>query len=650
MSTDLAGVSAEVLSGSPGDMDVSSVSAEVLSGSSAAMDVSSVSAEVLSGSAGSVSVYGISAEVLSGDLVNFFGISSVSVEVLSGDLPDPTSAANKRPSKISVITGEEIKGSGPQGQEYTGQTFRLTWAGRSYEWDGLRLPITESLDIWSGSPSDRSISLSITIPDSVPALLSQGNRLTDAVGQLFDSSGRLLLAGALEAPTWRESDRSIAFTIRESVGKDRSLFPPNYEANLIVIDEDATQVIRDRAINLITDAYSTIGLSPLISAEGDSIKIPGVSPITLPVEYTSTAVGRTYPFVFGRPGAPSGDGSITLRWYKGSEALYIDTVDHLLLIAGHPVAATSVQIWGRGAFTISGSTTITDDYTSEGHDVIQYQDQTGRIVSVVDISATSQAHWLTTSSEELERLRFFVSWSYGDGLSGKAGDVIESLLATTTIRVDWDRVRQAKEQLNKFELAVVIDEPTPVFDWLTQQLAPLGVSWVSGVDGLYPWIYDPESGITHKLTQSRGVCLDGPIEYSDMEPVNRVVMRYRYDELQADFTRTVSPSAVQAGMSRGLYGESAIAIDAEVIQDDEIANLAAMRKLTIFSSIPYIVPVTIPRGEYDLSVGDICSLTLDDVGLIARRVLVSEITTDGGPFLSVTLTVFNDTIAEPHTP
>lgn len=624
MSTDIAAVAVEALSGSTGDLDVSSVAVETLSGSTGALDVSSVGVEVLSG-----------------DLVNFFGIASVGVEVLSGNLPDPVNAANKRPTTTELQTGSQVSGSGPQGQQYTGQTFRISWAGRVYEWEGLRLPVSESLDIWSGTPGDRSISLSLTFPDPVPTLISQGNRLTDAVGQLFDSSGRLLLAGTLEAPTWRESDRQVSFTIRESIGKDRAVFPPNYTVNLAVIDEDATQIIRDRALDLLTDAYTALGYpAPLATFEGEQIQIPGVSPITLPAVYASTAIGRTYPFVFGRPGFYSGDSALSFRIYKGSRALYIDTTNKILLIAGHKVAATDVVIWGKTG----------DVWAPLQFPVEEQTDQTGRTVSVVDISGATYTDWLTTNAEEIEQLEFYVSWAYGDALSGKAGDVVETLLATSTIRVDWDRTRQARQQLNRFELAAVIDEPVSVFEWLTQQLACLGVSWVSGPDGIYPWIYDPDAGPTHRLTSARGVTLTGDIEYSDLEPVNRVSMRYRYDELKADFAAITSPETAQAGISRRLYGDQALTIEAEVIQDDEIANLAAMRKLTLFSSIPYIVPVTIPRGEYDLKVGDLCTLTLDDVGLIARRVLVSEITTDGGPFLEVTLTAFNDPITEPHTP
>ena len=624
MSTDIAAVAIETLSGSSGDLDVAAVAAETLSGSTGALDVAAVSVEVLSG-----------------DLVNFFGIAGVAVEVLSGDLPDPTSAANKRPTITELQTGSQVSGSGPQGQQYTGQTFRISWAGRVYEWEGLRLPVSETLDIWSGTPGDRSISLSLQFPDSVPTLISQGNRLTDAFGQLFDSSGQLLLAGTLEAPTWRQADRRVAFTIRESIGKERATFPPNYTVSLIVTDEQATQKARDTFVELLTRSAIIAGHPQSeITIEGDQFKIPGVSPITLPTIYASTAVGRTYPFVFGRPGFYSGDSGISFRIYKGSRALYIDTVDKILLIAGHEVSATDVVIWGKTG----------DVWAPLQFAVEKRTDQVGRVISVVDISGATYTDWLTTDPQEIEQLEFYVSWAYGDALSGKAGDVIETLLATSTIRVDWDRTRQAREQLNRFELAAVIDEPVSVFEWLTQQLACLGVSWVSGPDGIYPWIYDPDAGPTHRLTSARGVALAGDIEYSDVETVNRVSMRYRYDELKADFAAITSPEAAQAGIGRRLYGEQALTIEAEVIQDDEIANLAAMRKLTLFSSIPYIVPVTIPRGEYDLKVGDLCTLTLDDVGLIARRVLVSEITTDGGPFLEVTLTAFNDPITEPHTP
>lgn len=71
MSTDIAAVVVEALSGSTGDLDVSSVAVETLSGSTGVFDVSSVAVEALSG-----------------DLINFFGIASVGVEVLASEPPD----------------------------------------------------------------------------------------------------------------------------------------------------------------------------------------------------------------------------------------------------------------------------------------------------------------------------------------------------------------------------------------------------------------------------------------------------------------------------------------------------------------------------------------------------------------------------------
>lgn len=158
--------------------------------------------------------------------------------------------------------------------------------------------------------------------------------------------------------------------------------------------------------------------------------------------------------VFGSPGSTS---------HPGSPALYVDTISspNEWLIAGHPVQATTVTLWGpgpTGELTSGGATGIA---------VRHKKDLNGRLIAYVssaDITSTQNSTGvdgeliLGTGLQLDESADYYVSWTGGEALASGAGSALLLLLQMSTLKIDLPAWLAVRDRLNAYKLAGYADD------------------------------------------------------------------------------------------------------------------------------------------------------------------------------------------------
>ena len=349
--------------------------------------------------------------------------------------------------------------------DFAGRTFRFATEPLSISNDagdaisypgGLDDPgYAESLDRFSHSIDEQTISLELTLPINVAELIQKGHLLSggraelscvlrqaETIQQTYE--GRLVvLSGALSEPQYGFPDLPAGYittTIEGSLTEDAGLFL------------SASQTISE-------DTFSAIATAGKDEHEG-----------------------KPYPMVFGAPGHYR-DGSGGSKTTSGSPAYILD-IDagndkvQSLLIAGHHVNASTVLIF--------------DSLKSESFSVTNTTDDLGQQIATVDPSAAS-----TIDPKERE---FWVGWNNGGGMKNPwttatelegAGDVLRWALTHSTMDIDHGAWAAASDFLNRFKLAGYISDPeVSVWEWVSDLAESLPVTIRKGAGGLYPIIQD----------------------------------------------------------------------------------------------------------------------------------------------------------------
>lgn len=316
--------------------------------------------------------------------------------------------------------------------------------------DGLTF--TDSVDLFSTSESNRSVSVVAFLPVDVSELAARGfdpARGTASLSQWVEGTNyedrrRVLSSLELRDPQYGESYEPFRFSIRSNLYDDGSVIPP-IDAN----------------INLTTFPYAE-----------------------------NWQVGPAYPWVFGTPGKHTDAISGSFAYHYDSVAYPIDIGtggDRYFLVAGHemtPNTTARVVVKGGGYTTINEQTVQT------------VNDGLGRRVSVVP------AGTLGTAPDFVEGNEFLCTFSTGGGVLNDQqteprrgmGEIIEYLLDyAPRISMDRGRTRSATNQLNAYSLDAVISEPVEVWRWLRSNLLPFApVSLATGSDGMYPIVWDKD--------------------------------------------------------------------------------------------------------------------------------------------------------------
>jgi len=350
--------------------------------------------------------------------------------------------------------------------------------------------VPDAVDPFSDTPSGSSVDLTLHIQHSIPAAVEQGFDLSAARGKLWQwspTTGAVLLvvSGVLRGVEYRLPEDPLTCSLEELEEDDSGRFPP-------------------------ADARVTDGSWPNAAEK---------------------ALSEYYPWILGSPGRLS-------SWV--TPGLLVDTVGDLLLVAAHPVEATTLSIVND------------DDGTSATIAVTEVDDGLGRIVSVVDLTASG----VTIDPEA----SYFARWGAtggglqkGDGtvLTG-AGDVIRWMLTFSRLRVDYGRLAASLPALNAYRIDTAIsarpDARFPPWDWLTDHLLPiLPVSVRSSPEGFYPviWRFDAtaDMAVAHLEVPEAGdsspsASLRTTVSFSSRDRVaNEITLHYRHDPRLDSFAK-----------------------------------------------------------------------------------------------------------------
>lgn len=347
--------------------------------------------------------------------------------------------------------------------------------------------------------------------------------------------------------------------------------------------------------------------------------------------------GKPYPIVFGTPGYfKTGDGTADdCPASPGYIASYDTTHKRALkvVIAGHHVNAQSVWAYG-------------EDNTKVEHAVTNGSDLLGSPVAYIEPTAASDFYLNT---------EYWISWrptsgsSYGGGLKNPfstsqeltgAGDVIRYILRYSTLDVDYGKFAAVSDYLNQFKMSGYISDPeTSPWEWVSSIAQGLPITFRNGPNGIYPIVHDVRAPASHGFAVSAGFEFqrDGPVqvEVGLAEIYNSISLGYAYDARENSPMRygvtgtkksgalsSFSTSTTESSILR--YGARWRRIENAYVYERSTAQ-HIIRYISDTEALP---PRSIqyrasPRFAF-LSLGDIVSLTDDDLSLSSQACFVSS--------------------------
>jgi len=306
-----------------------------------------------------------------------------------------------------------------QGQVYRWTSDGLPVASRSGDLattGGMdALEVRETLPVVGGVADRRSVSVTIQWPTDVAAEAAQGSDLTTGTGEIYLLAGpqqvedaRLVVAGPLSQPVYGGVGEPVRLTIAGEPYDDAAQIP---------------------------EASARISLDTWPDA-------------------TEAALGRWYPLVWGRPGVADDAGVI-----EGSPAYAVEhtgAAADRLLIAGHAVTATSVQV----VYDAGGGTLATLSRPVE-----EVADGLGRTVATVDVSGASAA--LRAASA------WTIRWVGSGGLTSpyQTGRTVSTLGEIARYLAEQSTIPQ-----DRAAWAVVMERyPWSSSGWLSEPASPMDV-------------------------------------------------------------------------------------------------------------------------------------------------------------------------------
>lgn len=536
----------------------------------------------------------------------------------------------------------------------------LEYAGRQWRWSthpavaldvdgseidlGGGLPevsVDAVLSVLADAPDLLSVPLELVWPDreaSPASLRAQGHDLAAATGEVaLVAEGGLwadryvLLRGHVDHPEYGAADEPVALTLQEAPYEDAATWPP-----------EAARV---------TDE-------------------------TWP-DHWSEMRDRYYPWVFGDPGWYR-EGS-TRTGMPGSPALVVDRSGSdaaLLLVAGHRVDASTVDIWYEDDSTPSGWSVLVAE------PVDHQEDGLGRVCAVVDLTGYAGGSTERTSST------YWASWRPagaaccmlsedvpGGVAAGGAGEALLWWLRRSSLRIDLPRFAALRAVLDGYRVSWYVDEPVTPWQWISDYLLPLlPLSVTSGPRGLRPvlWPHDPrrEEAAAHvTIDPGAGWVRQGRITVDRgwSEIVQEVRLAYAVDAESGDSRRTAAiapadPSVTYAsepgatagvgrgarsGIYRSAHAESSWRryvdpeqpwrveeFDSEVVQEEATAARVVGWRIVAQGYAHRLVRYSVPVVDWHWDEGALLLWTDADVHLSAVLVCVRSVgRTDTGTWL-----------------
>jgi hypothetical protein len=235
---------------------------------------------------------------------------------------------------------------------YAGREFRFATEGIVVESGGGELlpfegtlgpiDIEEAFDFLSESAEFPSVSIQVVFPVDVAELIEQGHDLAASTGELsllLDGnqweSRRVFLRGEVSQPQYGAEGEPIDFSLERLPLDDSALFPPP-------------------------------GLVVSSTSQPDA---------------PEGSIGKTYPWVFGEVGATVDEAGVTIAAYA-TPGFQVDILTgpgghREILIAGHHVNATTVNIYNKTANQNMSAQPVTNHTDSLGQAFAYTQFTTG---------------------------------------------------------------------------------------------------------------------------------------------------------------------------------------------------------------------------------------------------------------------------------
>lgn len=402
--------------------------------------------------------------------------------------------------------------------------------------------------------------------------------------------------------------------------------------------------------------------------EETSLTIPTSQMVVDGVTWTGnpdeSIVGAYYPIVIGAPGnTPTGANQPAVP------ALFVDNQnpppDDILLIAGHRVRATTVDIYE-----------YEDTLTLENRTVLEIEDGLGRTISYVNSQGTA----LNFS----DGVKFYTAWdvdngglpnSREDGLLRGLGDVIIYLLQEwSNVRVDFGRMRAQAPLLNRFRVDTFINDPTKSLAFIDGEIVPLfPIQRMRSDRGLWyqflNWDATSQVDAITNLSADRGqIQRRTSVRKMDNEIANEITVEFQPNATSRLFRtrRVVTAQAGRLGTVFGGTNDNRILPDARCrISQERLRNEtgdSGIRYKTV--QAPHVwstdtalliarskaAELALPKrtvgytGGQELArlyPGAIVTLTDSEISLTDHVCMISELTL-GGPDVAVSLILLDD--------
>jgi hypothetical protein len=479
----------------------------------------------------------------------------------------------------------------------------------------------ERLDLLPDAPGEQSVSVRFDLGGRLRELLSIGVDPRTATGVLrlvpVDlagdplAEGRLVAVGGLRQVVWGALD--APGVVEASIGRE--------------------------------DAEETPILSPSAIIEA------AIWP-TAPEQ----SIGVPYPLVIGQPGWTGVGGPLR----AGTRIWWITTTGGgtpvLGLVAGHPVAATQVDVydatndvwtaavpvssiadlareWREWIASYGGGTRAAFEAAGVSQEVFFGVDLDGAIGGLSVIKRSDLGHSPGADAE------LYATWGAGRGLPEvrTAGDFLAWLLSRSGWTVDQGRTIAACRALSHEVAGAVEDADTTVEQYVQDAvLSMLPATLARGPAGVYPVVLSAETldgPLAFTLTAGEDCDAIGAVAAEDMTGLRAVRVSYGWDgherEYQGQAQAGTLPSSGSVVRSTSL-GSRQLAtrgaggiedVEGVLVRDFQTASRVAVEQLRRLNLAPVQRSYAAPADRV-LELGDVGAVTDAAVGWSARRVLV----------------------------
>ena len=486
------------------------------------------------------------------------------------------------------------------------------WAGHSGTARDIDPQWIQRSALYSDDAGTRTVTVRWDPGIDVAELVAAGHHPMSGWGTLY-AGDRVIVSGPWRRPSYGQAGELLEVQIAETDSDDRSLIPR--EGSVFGFP---TQESYDARLARFLEPYQSF------SALAKRV-------LTSTFDLSSRkAKGAIYPMVWGAPGSST---------TPGSPGMLVDsvTVPRRLMIAGHRVQASTVTIWGPEYGTTSSSKQGNGLVSQSARPVLHDVDARGNEYAYVTFDTVLVVD--TGQIAPYPDARFWVSWTGGDALDGGAGDVLLSLYAASTLRVDVGAWSAMRAVLNRWTLAGYISELVSPAEVARRAILPvLPMQVVLGDGGLEPvlWPWLDVASPRFALVAGPGLSRGGRVTYSDRDPVAEITVKYRFDPESDDYSDAVAVSAGSTPYGRvsaGLFGSLARGSDvdaswlwdtatAQDIAAAQLVSRAVPRRQVRYQCDPSIYGL---GGSLELRPGLVVTLSDEAIGLNRAVAVVAEV-------------------------